>query len=170
MDREWSAEIRSQALYRLDESSRMAFKCLEGFTDEEIWRRLNAASNSVGNLILHLCGNMSQYIIASLGESQDIRDRELEFSCTSGYSGKQLAKMLQDTLEKVKAIIEQCTAEKLLKVRKVQGFELTGVGIIIHDVEHYSYHVGQIVFWSKILKEKHMGFYDGVNLNIKNEA
>lgn len=170
MDQKWSLEFKSQALHRLDESSTMAFKCMAGFTDEEVWQRPNAASNSMGNIILHLCGNMSQYVVASLGESPDARNRELEFSTTSGYSGKQLVKKLSDTVSRVKSIIEECTEEQLLQKRKVQGFELTGVGIVIHVVEHYSYHVGQIAFWAKIVKEKDLGFYDGIDLNTPNES
>jgi len=53
-------------------------------------------------------------------------------------------------------------------VRSVQGFSFSGVGVIIHAVEHYSYHTGQIAFWVKQLKEKDLGFYNGTDLNIKN--
>ena len=169
MEGKWGSEIKSQALYRLDESSRMAYKCLAELTDSEIWQRPNAASNSMGNLILHLCGNMRQYIVASLGESQDNRNRDLEFSTTSGYSREQLVTMLSDTIGAVKHTIKSCTDKQLLKKRKVQGFDLTGVGIIIHVVEHFSYHTGQIAFWVKLLKDKDLGFYEGSDLNIMNE-
>ena len=169
MEGKWGSEIKSQALYRLDESSRMALSCMAELSDSEIWLRPNAASNSVGNLVLHLCGNMRQYVIASLGESKDTRNRELEFTTTSGYSRAQLAEKLSDTIDLVKETIAACTHQQLLKKRKVQGFDLTGVGIIIHVVEHLSYHTGQMAFWVKLLKDKDLGFYDGTDLNTLNE-
>jgi len=76
--------------------------------------------------------------------------------------------MLGNTMEQAKSSIRNCSPEALLKIREVQGFRLSGTGIIIHVVEHLSYHTGQIAFWTKILKDKDLGFYDGMDLNTKN--
>jgi len=123
----------------------------------------------VGNLLLHLCGNIRQYAISSLGNTSDVRERDKEFSADGGYSKSGLLQKLIATIEEAKRIIQNVSEVELLKKRKVQGYIYSGLGIIIHVTEHYSYHTGQIIFWTKLLKNKDLNFYAGVNLNIKNE-
>ena len=153
----------------MDESTRMIKKSLETISEEELWQKPNAALNSIANLLLHLSGNITQYIISSLGEQEDIRNRDLEFSTPGGLTKLEILKKLEATVDTAKRVIFDATPEQLLKIRSVQGFSFSGVGIIMHAVEHYSYHTGQIAFWVKLLKEKDLGFYDGVDLTIKNE-
>ena len=162
-------EFKAQASFRLDESTRMIVKTFKALDEADIWRKPNPSSNSIGNLILHLCGNISQYAIASLGGTEDLRNREEEFSATSGYSRDELLDRLLEVIDRAKTIISHCSGEELLRSRQVQGFTMSGIGIIIHVVEHYSYHTGQIAFWTKLLKDKDLGFYEGVDLNIKND-
>ena len=162
-------ELVKNALYRMDESTRMIKKSLETISEEELWQKPNAALNSIANLLLHLSGNITQYIISSLGEQEDKRNRDLEFSTPGGHTKLEVLKKLEDTVDTAKRVIFDATPEQLLKIRSVQGFSFSGVGIIMHAVEHYSYHTGQIAFWVKLLKEKDLGFYDGVDLNTKND-
>ncbi|MEK6154130.1 DinB family protein [Flavobacteriaceae bacterium 3-367] len=162
-------EFVQQALYRMDESSRMIKISLERLTEADMWRRPNKASNSIGNLMLHLCGNITQYAIASLGGTEDTREREKEFSVASGQTKAQLWAKLEGTVQQAQEVIKKTSGEALLRKREVQGFSLSGIGIIIHVVEHYSYHTGQIAFWTKLLKEQDLGFYDGMDLDVKNE-
>lgn len=162
-------EIRKNAIYRIDENSRMIGIALNGLSEEDIWSRPNKVSNSIGNQILHLCGNMMQYAISALGENEDIRVRDLEFSTKEGFAKIDLLSKLMVVTAQVKENIALSSQDNLLKKREVQGFSFTGIGIIIHVVEHYSYHTGQIAFWVKQLKNKEMGFYDGVDLNKKNK-
>jgi len=161
-------EIIDNALYRLDESTRMIKSSLKRLHDEDVWKKPNDSSNSIGNLILHLCGNMHQYIIAALGNSVDIREREKEFSATSGFTKEELLGMLQEKVDLVKETIKTCTITNLLDKREVQGFNFSGIGIILHVVEHYSYHTGQIAYWTKIIKNQDLGFYAGIDLTVKN--
>ncbi|MCW5516727.1 DinB family protein [Muriicola sp. Z0-33] len=161
-------EIIENALYRLDESTRMIRSSLSFLQEEDIWKKPNPNSNSVGNLILHLCGNMHQYVLAALGNTEDIRERDSEFSSEPGLSSSALIDMLQRKVDKVKETISSCTLKNMLFRRKVQGFNLSGAGIIMHVVEHYSYHTGQIAYWTKILKDQDLGFYDGIDLTTKN--
>lgn len=162
------AEFIDQSLLRLEENTRKINTCLQELTDEEIWQRPNRSSNSVGNLILHLCGNITQYIISSLGETEDNRERDKEFSVQSGYTKKELHEKLSSTVTKATAVIKNIDPEKILEKRSVQGFRYSPIGIILHVVEHYSYHTGQIIFWVKSLKDKDLGFYANVDLNKKN--
>ena len=162
-----ATEFREHACYRLDESTRMLRKAFGELAEEDIWKRPNTASNSVGNLVLHLCGNIRQYAISALGGAEDVRERDAEFAAQDGQPKAALLVMLTDTVAEAKAAIEQADTENLLRVRSVQGFRLSGMGIVLHVVEHYSYHTGQIAFWTKMLKAKDLGFYAGLDLNVK---
>lgn len=167
-DLQWKSEFVENSCFRMDESIRMIRKSFDLLTDSDIWKRPNPSSNSIGNLVLHLRGNITQYVISSLGGTPDIRQREREFRINPGYSKVELLKLLTDTLEQAKATMIRCEAKELLRVRHVQGFRFSGIGIVIHAVEHLSYHTGQIAFWTKILKDEDLGFYDGTDLNITN--
>lgn len=162
-------EIKMAALYRMDENSRMIALALTEITDAEMWQRPNGISNSIGNQILHLCGNITQYAVSSLGGTLDTRNRDAEFSAVEGLSKNELLNRLETTVLKAKEVITNCSHEDLVRYRVVQGFNLTGIGIIMHVVEHYSYHTGQIAFWVKQLKNKPLGFYEGIDLNEKND-
>ena len=162
-------EFKEQSIQRMLENGPRIRKCLGALSEDEVWKRPNESSNSVGNLILHLCGNMTQYIISSLGGEEDLRERDIEFSTRSGYSKEELVTKLESTVEDCVGVIKGLSEEQLLKRRSVQGFEYSGIGNIIHVVEHYSYHTGQIAFWTKLLKDKDLGFYAGLDLNKKNK-
>lgn len=153
----------------MEENTPRIEKCLAELSEEEVWQRPNPASNSVGNLILHLCGNITQYAIASLGNRPDARDRDAEFAAEGGFSKSELLEKLTSTVNQAVETIRSASREELLRERTVQGFDMSGIGIIVHVCEHYSYHTGQIAFWTKILKNKDLGFYAGVDLTVKNE-
>jgi len=162
-------EFIDQCVLRINEYTDKVFSCLDELDEEEIWRRPNEASNSGGNIILHLCGNIRQYIISSLGRLPDNRERDKEFSAKGGYTKSELKRKLRTTVDDAIKTIEESDEDILTQIRSVQGFTMTGVGIILHVTEHYSYHTGQIIFWTKFLKNKDLGFYVGFDLNRKNK-
>ncbi|MEM6864673.1 MAG: DinB family protein [Bacteroidota bacterium] len=166
---DFKKEFVTQAGYRMDESLRMVKKCLDQLPEEMLWKKPNAVTNSIGNLILHLCGNITQYGIASLHGLDDDRNRDKEFETESGYAKQELFDKLAHTVYTAKSGFLEIAEEELLKKRKVQGFEFSGIGNIVHVVEHFSYHTGQIALWTKLLNNKDLGFYDGFDLNLKNE-
>jgi uncharacterized damage-inducible protein DinB len=170
MNGEFIKEFISQAIHRIDENTPKLIACVRELEEADIWKRPNPHSNSVGNIILHLCGNIRQYAISSLGNRQDVRERDKEFSADRTYSATELLKNLTDTLDEAKDIIQNVSEKELLRKRKVQGYTHSGIGIVIHVTEHYSYHTGQIIFWTKLLKDKDLGFYANVDLNAKNEV
>ncbi len=170
MDSQAIQEFKEQALYRLDESTRMLKKALTVVADDNIWKRPNDQSNAIGNLILHLCGNITQYAIASLGEQEDNRERDEEFTAKEGFSKEELLGKLNAVVTQAKGTISNASDKQMLRKRAVQGFTFSGIGIVLHVVEHYSYHTGQIAFWVKLLKAKDLGFYEGLDLNIKNKT
>lgn len=163
-----ATELTQQCAMRMEENTTRTRKCLETLDEDDVWERPNPYTVSIANLILHLCGNMGQYIISSLGGAPDIRERDKEFSATGGFTKNELMEMLLFTTTEAKRIIMRTSDDELMRIRAVQGFELTGIGIIIHVTEHYSYHTGQIALHTKLLKEKDLGFYAGINLNEKN--
>ncbi|MCF6222091.1 MAG: DUF1572 domain-containing protein [Flavobacteriaceae bacterium] len=168
-DQRLKQEFINNAIYRLDVHTDMIKNSLGQLSDKEIWQKPNEVSNSIANLILHLCGNITQYTISSLLGGNDQRERDKEFSTASGYTKEEIFAKLTEVIDKAKTIIGNMTEENLLKIRKVQGFTYSGLGIILHVVEHYSYHTGQIAFFTKLMKSKRLGFYDGVDLNVKNK-
>lgn len=161
-------EIITQIIFRIEENTPRIEKCLAELTEVEVWQRPNPASNSVGNLILHLCGNITQYAISSLGNRPDARDRDAEFAAEGGLLKVELLEKLRWTVKEAVGTIRLSSREELLRVRPVQGFQMSGIGIIVHVCEHYSYHTGQIAFWTKILKNKDLGFYADFDLNVRN--
>ncbi len=159
-------ELKTHIILRMEENTPRIERCLAELSEAEIWHRPNAASNSVGNLILHLCGNIRQYAIASLGNGKDIRVRDAEFAARGGFSKAELLEMLRNTVSEALDTLSRASDAEMMRVRTVQGFDMSGIGIAVHVCEHYSYHTGQIAFWVKLLKDKDLGFYAGVDLNI----
>lgn len=135
----------------------------------ELWLRPNSSSNSIGNLVLHLCGNMTQYIISALGNNEDNRDRDSEFSAKEGFTAAELLEKMKEVNDRCIKIISALDDKQLTANYEVQGYTMSGIAIVIHVTEHYSYHTGQIVFLTKSLKDTDTGFYKGKNLNAKNK-
>lgn len=162
-------EFIKNSCFRLDESLRMVKISLAKVTEEQLWQKPNTSLNSIGNLILHLCGNLTQYGIASLQGLEDKRERDVEFSTVGGLPKAALLEQLTTTVTTVKESMESVSIERLVAIAHVQGFELSGLGNCIHLVEHFSYHTGQIAFWVKLLNDQQLGFYDGMDLTVLND-
>jgi uncharacterized damage-inducible protein DinB len=168
MENIFRKEFIEQSLKSIDENTSKIKACMKQLDEKDIWFRHNEHVNSVGNIILHLCGNIRQYIISSLGGAPDIRERDLEFSTAGGFTNAELVAKWQDTIREAKKIIVQASPENLLRHRVVQGTDHSGISIIVHVTEHYSYHTGQIIFLTKLYKNIDMGFHTNVDLNKRN--
>lgn len=154
-----------EVLFRLyDECLPRILKCLDQLDDTQIWWRPNENSNSIGNLVLHLCGNVRQWIYSGLGRNEDLRNRQTEFDEKGPLSGEALQEQLTSTMELVRPVITNIPVEELLNIRSVQTFEETGLTILVHVTEHFSYHTGQIAYITKMLNNKPLGFYENVSL------
>src|ERR1043165_5471797 len=99
-------EFIDAAIYRIDESCEKINRCLDELEDADIWKRPNKNSNSTGNIILHLCGNIRQYAISSLGNVKDVRERDKEFAADGGHSKSQLREKLMSTIEEARTTIK----------------------------------------------------------------
>lgn len=162
-------DFKEQIVFRIQENSSRIEKCLSLLSEEEVWLQSGPETNSIANLILHLCGNIGQYIISSLGEKKDFRHRELEFSSRKGFTKNELYEKMETTCSAAIKVINGSSMEKLQKVRSVQGFKMTGLAACIHVAEHYSYHTGQIALLTKLFSKKDLGFYADFDLDLKNE-
>jgi uncharacterized damage-inducible protein DinB len=166
----FDALIRECRRRLLDESLPRIRKCVAELSDDDLWFRPNEQSNSVGNLILHLCGNVGQYVLSGLGGAPDVRERSKEFSELGPISRADLLARLDRTMAEAARALGRLDPATILEKRVVQGFDYDGVGILIHVVEHFSYHTGQIAYFVKARKGIDLGFYRGVNLNAKNRS
>jgi uncharacterized damage-inducible protein DinB len=137
--------------------------CVESLTDEQIWWRPNPSSNSVGNLVLHLNGNVTQWIIGSFTRVDEHRDRPAEFSRTEGISRDELIATLAATMERVSDVLNQITEADLLAPFDIQGYHTTGLEAIYHVAEHFALHYGQIAYITKMLADRDLGFYRELN-------
>jgi len=135
-------------------------RCLELLSDEQIWWRANPQSNSIGNLLLHLSGNVRQWIVCGLGEVTDSRDRDSEFAQRDVITRDELLSRLRQTLSEADAALARFDPNKLLGKRRIQKLEVTALEAILHVVEHFSMHTGQIILLSKMFAEVDLGFYD----------
>jgi uncharacterized damage-inducible protein DinB len=158
------AEVRRR-LY--DENVVRLNKCLDDLTLDEIWHKPNAHSNSVGNLVLHLCGNVQQWIVAGIGGKTDTRERQWEFANDERFTKVELKQKVAQVMKAVELTLQQITPSDLLEKRAVQCYEETPLSILIHVVEHFSYHVGQMTYVVKLWKDKDMGYYANLNLERK---
>lgn len=143
-----------------DESMPRIRKCMELVSEQELWFRPNEQSNSIGNLLLHLEGNVRQWILSGLGKQEDQRQRDDEFRASGMRSKADLWARLDHTMQEVQAFLPTITEEQLLAVHPVQVYEESGISILVHVVEHFSYHVGQITYAVKWLKNVDTGYYE----------
>lgn len=139
-------------------------QCVESLTDEQVWWRPNEACNSIGNLILHLNGNVRQWIVASFNGIADQRDRPAEFGERELIAASALLEMLGATLEEASGVLARLTGDDLLARREIQGYdEVSGLDAVYHVVEHFGLHYGQILYITKALRGADLGFYRELN-------
>jgi len=134
-------------------------RCLERLTDDQIWWRANDQSNSIGNLLLHLCGNARQWIVCGVGGAADARNRDAEFAQRAAIPNAELHSLLKQTLQEVDATLAQYDDNRLLERRTIQGTDVSVIEAIFHVVEHFSMHTGQILMLTKMLTNSDLELY-----------
>lgn len=138
-------------------------RCLDLLTDEQVWWRPNSQSNSIGNLLLHLSGNARQWIVCGVGGASDARDRDAEFAQREMLPRDELRSLLTQTLRDVDTTLAQLDPDRLLEMRTIQGLDGSVLEAILHVVEHFSMHTGQIILMTKMLAENDLAFYEFVD-------
>jgi len=133
--------------------------CLDSMSDEQIWWRPNEQSNSVGNLILHLRGNLKQWMGVGLAGEKFRRDREAEFATRGPVSRQELIDGIEAAVAEADAVIKSFDPAQLLVRRLIQAYQTTPLQAIYHVIEHFSYHLGQILYIYKLQTGTDPGFY-----------
>jgi uncharacterized damage-inducible protein DinB len=134
--------------------------CVESLPVESLWWRPSERANSIGNLMLHLSGNVRQWIVSGVGGASDHRDRDREFAHRDPLTGEQLLATLGGTVNEADAVIASLTPERLLEERPIQGRTMSVLRAVYHVVEHFSMHTGQIIYIAKAIDPERIRFYD----------
>jgi hypothetical protein len=133
--------------------------CILRLDSEQIWDRGQGAQNSIGNLVLHLCGNVRQWIGWSIGGEADIRERDLEFAASSRIDTPELLSRLNATVGDALAILENFPPDRLTERVMTQDGERFALEVIYQVVGHFQQHAGQIMFATKMLTGEDLKFY-----------
>jgi len=135
-------------------------RCLDALPAEAVWRRSDEQSNSIGNLLRHLAGNVRQWIVSSVGGAPDTRYRAAEFTAREGASADELFAALRGTLDEADAVLASLSAPQLLTRRTIQGRDVTVLDAVYHVVEHFALHTGQIILLTKLYAPGRIAFYE----------
>jgi uncharacterized damage-inducible protein DinB len=132
--------------------------CVRELSPEQIWWRANPVSNSVGNLVLHLEGNVRQWIVSGLGGTLDRRQRDQEFSELGPIPRRTLLARLRKAVTDADRVMRKLNGVALARTYSIQGFRVTGLRAVFHVAEHFSHHAGQIILLTKMLCGKDLKF------------
>jgi uncharacterized damage-inducible protein DinB len=133
---------------------------VDALPEDALWWRANDQSNSVGNLLLHLNGNVRQWILGGVGRQTNDRHRADEFAARTGPAAATLVANLDTTLDEVDRVLAALTDANLLEPRTIQGRDITVLGAIFHVVEHFSQHLGQIILIAKLRAPGAINFHE----------
>jgi uncharacterized damage-inducible protein DinB len=133
--------------------------CVQKLSPEQVWMRGGESQNAIGNLLLHLTGNVRQWILAGVGGQAIERDRDGEFAARGGAAPDVLRSDLRDAVEAAVQVIEGLPAERLTEQVQIQGHDVSVLEAIYHVVEHFSGHTGQVILLTKAFTNSDLGFY-----------
>jgi len=145
-----AATLSAAANHELTKALERIKHCLNQLTDEQVWQRPIESMNSIGNLILHLCGNLRQWIVAGVGGEQDVRQRPQEFSERGPISKVELVRRLNEIVVQAQDGLRKASAQDLLRRRCIQGFDVNGLEAIFDSVPHFRGHAQEIVHMTRL--------------------
>lgn len=150
---------RSRALLT-DEYRIKIRRAVEALPAGTLWWRPNDGSNSVGNLLLHLEGNVRQWIVAGVGGAPDVRDRAGEFSARESATPAELLARLDDALDAADAVLRSLDEAALMSRRTIQERDVLVLDAVYQVVQHFALHAGQIFFIAKERAPGSIRFYE----------
>jgi len=136
---------------------------VESLTEEQLWWRPNEACNSIGNLLLHLNGNVRQWLVASFSRLEDSRNRPAEFNQRESISVSTLLNQLGATIQQAGDVLARLTSADLAATYEIQGYKVSGLDAVYQVVEHFAMHYGQVLYIVKTLNGSDLGFYSQLN-------
>jgi uncharacterized damage-inducible protein DinB len=134
--------------------------CVAALPEGAVWQRANESSNSIGNLLLHLAGNVRQWIVGGVGGRPFERDRPAEFAARDGPDGSELLQNLESALREAGDVLDELSSDDLERACTIQARDTNILAAIYHVVEHFAMHTGQIVLMTKTLAPGAIHFYD----------
>ena len=143
-------EFRSQGIHLLEQSMVKIRHCLQQLDEAQIWWRPAESLNSIGNLLLHLSGNLRQWAVAGVGGQPDLRERQTEFDQRESIPGDDLLAQLEQTVKEAKQVIDSLTSELITSKVSVQGFSITALEAIMHTTSHFVGHTHQIILLARM--------------------
>jgi uncharacterized damage-inducible protein DinB len=152
-------QFLDHSVQKLQQYTERIATCLGKLSEEQIWLRGAENENAIGNLVLHLAGNVRQWIVSGVGGAPDIRQRDREFDARGGVPAAELLARLRGAVEEAVGVIGGVSRERLGGRLLIQNYEVSVLEAIYHVVEHFSMHTGQIVFITKMLSGADLGFY-----------
>ncbi len=161
-------ELKAAAVATMRRNLQGITKCVDLLDEAELWKDFNSNLVSIGNLLLHLSGNLSQYILSGLGGESYSRQRAREFSDKPLLGKAELLERFKQIIERAVSVVEALSSESLTRLYVIQGTERSGARALFSAVEHLSYHTGQITFAVKHLKDVDVGYFAGMDLNQQN--
>jgi uncharacterized damage-inducible protein DinB len=147
------------SIKKLEQLAARIEDCLGRLNAEQAWQRGGQNQNAIGNLVLHLCGNVRQWIIAGVGGAADIRQRDAEFAARQGAAPQDLAARLAATVREASAVLEGLSQARLAERVSIQGYDVTVLEAVYTVVEHFAGHTGQIIFATKLFTGEDLGYY-----------
>jgi hypothetical protein len=126
--------------------------CVDQLSDEQVWQRPRPEMNSIANLLLHLTGNLRQWIVSGVGGSPDVRHRPSEFSDRSMKPKQELLKGFQAVVEQCDEVLAHLSPESLLETRRIQGFDVQVLAAIFDTIAHLQGHVQEIIHMTRAMK------------------
>jgi uncharacterized damage-inducible protein DinB len=162
--------FRSFSKAKLEQLAGRIDVCLAKLTEEQVWARGSENENSIANLVLHLCGNVGQWIVSGAGGAPDTRRRDDEFNARAGHGTEALRARLAARVAEASAVIASLSDARLLEPVQVQKYTLPVMEAVYHSVEHFAQHTGQIIFATKMLTGQELGFYTHLKQPTHNEV
>jgi hypothetical protein len=144
--------------YLTDEYLPKIRAAVEPLHESDVWWRPNEASNGIGNLVLHLAGNVRQWIVHGVGGHADVRDRAAEFAAEGGAVEELLAR-LAGAVADADAVLAGLAPASLDERRTIQGMDVSVFEAIYHVVEHFAGHTYQIIWIAKARTGRDLGFW-----------
>jgi hypothetical protein len=119
--------------------------CVGQLSDDQLWWRPLEGMNSIANLLLHLGGNMTQWILSGVGGEPDHRYRPGEFADRSFAPKAEVLEGFKAVVARVDTLLAEFDETRLLEPRRIQGFEETVLSALWHCLEHLGGHTQEII-------------------------
>jgi uncharacterized damage-inducible protein DinB len=159
MDSELARVFVRFSVEKLEKLSERIDDCLGRLTTEQVWTRGCDAENAVGNLVLHLCGNVRQWIGFGVAGKADVRARDSEFQARGDVTSAELRDRLRSAVAEAILVVQGINPERLTEKTNVQGYDVTVLEAVYHVVEHFAQHTGQIISATKRMTQRDLGYY-----------